>query len=1207
MRQLIYILLFFSAAFVRAQVTVNPSSGCGPLTVSFSSTNIPSAVTYKWTFDGSVIQYGQTTSYTFTTTGYHYYHFETFNANGAPLLNDHGYVTVWGYDAINSIVLQSGACPGDRVNFNINGWSPPGNLDAVWDFGDGSPSISGNHYWADHTYTSIGTYTVTVDATTQCGTKHLNATVNVINNAPVTNVYVQLQRDSVCPGDNVEIYTSGGDDSFIMEYGDGVIEHGGRRHVYNLPGTYIIKATYFNSCGNSAVVKDTVHVVNNLPVSPYLNANYISINDSITCPATKVSFYGPYGFSAYQWDLGNGSTSQVDNPQATYPSTGTYLVKLTLKNGCGYSKTIQRNVYVQSSLPVAPFTFAAPDSICPNTSIMIDMPNNVPKYVPVFFNFGDGVTATAQNQEQIAHHYASAGTYTITATITNGCGNSNNYSKQVVVHNSSPLKPGSFLAGSPMSVACPGDSTFFILTPPDVGTFMLNFGDGQSTTQPTSILNGPDGIAYAIFKHPYNAIGNYTPSIKVTSPCGSVVTQNLGSVNISNNNAIDKDASFFFNESKYYCLNEPIGFLAYGASTYEWNFGDGSGSTISNSSLEPVMHAYSQPGTYNVQVIMRNSCGATDTSVKSVIIPDSRINISTSTVSSTCGQSNGKAVSVVSGANTPFTYNWTNGDKSFIADSLSSGIYYVSVTDAKGCKSFAVATVSDAQAPTISVNNSIDADCFGQATGAIDITLIGSSAPYTYVWSNGKTTEDINQLVAGPYEVTVSDANGCKANKSITVHQPPDFNISYVSYPSACGGSSGVVQTSVSGTTGPYNYLWSNGYNTPSVSGLGVGIYTVTVVDSKGCLKDKIVSVNESGAPIIILDSVSVLNCGSGGGASVYVSTYLGNSPYTYNWSNGMHTEDMSNIQPGFYSLLVSGSNGCKSLLTATISEQIPNPLSICAVTVDTTTQTNRLIWEIGQTNDVASVNIYRESSQAGLYYMVGNVPSNGLHEFTDPIADPSIRGWRYKIATVNACGKESNKSDLHKTIHLTINKGLGNAYNLIWDNYEGLSFSKFIIWRYTTGSGWERIDSLPSNLNSYTDLNAPSVSSSPDLLYMIEGGPISTCDPTRGAINTSRSNIKTARLVNNTGIFALHSKGANLMVFPNPSGGSISLQLDKAADKKGILHLLNTLGEVVYEGSWEQQMQSTRLDLSALPNGIYFIKLYVNEALISKRLVLSK
>jgi hypothetical protein len=740
--------------------------------------------------------------------------------------------------------------------------------------------------------------------------------------------------------------------------------------------------------------------------------------------------------------------------------------------------------------------------------------------------------------------------------------------------------------------------------PPDIGTIFYDFGDGQTSSTPSTYVTGPDGVVYAVFKHAYQNLGTYNPTVQVTSPCGSSLTLPAGNITISTNNSIDGEAGFFFNESKYYCLNEPIEFLAYGASTYEWNFGDGTGTYVSNASLTPVTHAYSEPGTYSIKLIMRNSCGAVDTFTNEIFIPDSRVNITTSTVSSSCGQQNGKAIAIVNGNNPPYSYNWTNGDHNFLADTLTAGIYYVTITDSKGCSNFAVATVSDQQAPTISLSNVIDASCNGQASGAIDITLIGSSAPYTTIWSNGRTTEDINQLVAGPYEVIVADANGCRATKSVLVEEPEDFNITYVSYPSLCGFNTGVIQTSIQGSSGPYNYLWSNGFTGASVSGLAVGVYSLTVVDSKGCLKEKIIPVNEQTAPIAVLDSVSTLDCNVSGGASVYISTYLGASPYSYLWSNGATTQDITNVQPGFYYVTVRGANGCKSVLTTTIDESTPNGLNICAVTVDSLINTNKVIWEMYSRTDIESFNIYRESSQAGLYFLVGNVDADSLHEFTDPSADPSIRGWRYKISTVNACGEESAQSDLHKTIHLTLNQGLANTVNMLWDSYEGLNFNEFFIWRYTNATGWIKIDSLPSNLFSYTDLTAPNPAATPDLFYYVEGGPIVECDPTRGAINTTRSNIKSPSSISPTGLLE-SKKSIEAKVFPNPANSLLNVEFKIAIGTKATISIENMLGQRAY--SFETANEKNSLDVSSLSNGVYFLKITSSEGQLVQRVVVSK
>ena len=304
--------------------------------------------------------------------------------------------------------------------------------------------------------------------------------------------------------------------------------------------------------------------------------------------------------------------------------------------------------------------------------------------------------------------------------------------------------------------------------------------------------------------------------------------------------------------------------------------------------------------------------------------------------------------------------------------------------------------------------------------------------------------------------------------------------------------------------------------------------------------------------------------------------------------------------------MLVTGANGCKSVLTTTIEESIPAGLSVCAVTVDSITQTNKVIWEMYSRTDIESFNIYRESSQAGLYYLIGNVDADSLHEFTDPSADPSIRGWRYKLATVSFCGEESSQSDLHKTIHLTLNQGLGNTVNLIWDNYEGLSFNEFYIWRHTNATGWVKIDSLPSNLFSYTDLTAPNPSATPDLFYYVEGGPITLCDPTRGAINTSRSNIKSPSSI---GFVSLKPEASALsaLVYPNPAQNSLTLRFANTLSENTPVEVYSSLGSLVLKAVAKSGGSELMLNTSELSNGVYFLKAKQQNSQLVQRIIINK
>src|SRR6185436_9626277 len=122
---------------------------------------------------------------------------------------------------------------------------------------------------------------------------------------------------------------------------------------------------------------------------------------------------------------------------------------------------------------------------------------------------------------------------------------------------------------------------------------------------------------------------------------------------------------------------------------------------------------------------------------------------------------------------------------------------------------------------------------------AVNITVSGGTAPYTYLWSNGATTEDITGLAAGNYNVTITDANGCTKNMQFTVDTDvSDITVTPVVTNTICTASLGAINITVSGGTPPYTYLWSNGATTEDISGLAAGNYTVTVTDVNGCTKN---------------------------------------------------------------------------------------------------------------------------------------------------------------------------------------------------------------------------------------------------------------------------------------------------------------------------------------------------------------------------------
>ncbi|MFN6039024.1 MAG: SprB repeat-containing protein, partial [Bacteroidota bacterium] len=143
----------------------------------------------------------------------------------------------------------------------------------------------------------------------------------------------------------------------------------------------------------------------------------------------------------------------------------------------------------------------------------------------------------------------------------------------------------------------------------------------------------------------------------------------------------------------------------------------------------------------------------------------------------TCGNDNGSITVSVSGATAPFSIQWSNGDFNNTADSLAPGQYVVQVSDAAGCYQSAVFNLNASNGPVISLVSQINVTCSGGSNGALNANASGGTAPLNFLWSMGSTNNAIQNLSAGVYDLTVTDANGCIANAAYTVSQPSALNL----------------------------------------------------------------------------------------------------------------------------------------------------------------------------------------------------------------------------------------------------------------------------------------------------------------------------------------------------------------------------------------------------------------------------------------------
>ena len=231
--------------------------------------------------------------------------------------------------------------------------------------------------------------------------------------------------------------------------------------------------------------------------------------------------------------------------------------------------------------------------------------------------------------------------------------------------------------------------------------------------------------------------------------------------------------------------------------------------------------------------------------------------------------------------------------------------------------------------PEVSLDSVVNLTCPGDNSGAISISVNGGSGAYTYSWSNGDSIEDITGLAGGSYSIVVADTQGCIDSVAFMVAEPMAFMVTDSIDDVDCnGGSDGAISISVTGATPGYSYSWDNGDSTASISGLTAGTYTVAITDSLGCMDSITYMVNEPAA--VAASAVVTDESGSGANDGAIDLTPTGGTPnYTYAWSNGATTEDITGLSGGTYCCTITDVQGCTFIYCDTVSTlisvEVPN------------------------------------------------------------------------------------------------------------------------------------------------------------------------------------------------------------------------------------------------------------------------------------------
>lgn len=328
--------------------------------------------------------------------------------------------------------------------------------------------------------------------------------------------------------------------------------------------------------------------------------------------------------------------------------------------------------------------------------------------------------------------------------------------------------------------------------------------------------------------------------------------------------------------------------------------------------------------TYSVTVT--DAAGCQTTATGTIGSPTVLTATTTATNVSCGGASNGSATAVPSGGQAPYAYLWntTPPQTGVNAISLPAGTYSVTVTDFNGCTASATANVLPTTTVVVSIVAFSNVTCNGANDGSIDIDVTGGQTPYTYAWSNSlPATQDQTNLGPGTYTVTVTDAIGCLETVNFVITEPSllTSQINTVRNASCQSSSDGAVDLGVAGGTPPYTYVWSDASTGEELFSAAPGTYFVTITDASGCVTTDSATVNGPVDPITSSIAHTDANCSQNVTGTATLTVSGGTAPYSFFWSNFSSTQDVTGLDAGTYSVVITDNNGCIKIDTVTVLE----------------------------------------------------------------------------------------------------------------------------------------------------------------------------------------------------------------------------------------------------------------------------------------------
>ncbi len=770
----------------------------------------------------------------------------------------------------NAGAPQNISCTAPQVTLQGSG-SSGSNYSYLWTASNGGNIVSGATT-LNPVVNAVGDYTLKVTNGTNGCTQ--TATTNVTGTPAPTLITTSGTLNCLVSSIKLNTTTNAASPTFVWTGPNGY-SSSQQSPTVSVSGSYNVVVTdSITTCTSTATANVTTNT--NAPGAS-------ATGNTLTCVVNSVVITGatPDTTAKFAWTGPNNYMSNLQSPSVTEAGTYNLVVTDTL-NGC--TSTASAAVALNNTPPVA--SAVSPGNLnCNTTQLQLNGTGSSQgatiSYAWTASN-GGHIVSGENTQTPLVD---TVGTYSILVS------NADN--------------------------GCTQTATAIVAQSPTVAAVIASQNDvrcnGAANGQATAAGGGGNGVYSYVWS---NGESTATASGLIAGTYVVVVTDGE---NCSASSAV--------------VIAQPSVLAANASATAQSAFGQNDGTAIANPTGGTMGYSYLwdnglstqsisglAPGNYAVVVTDANGCSALQTVTVNAFNCTLSANISGANVS--CHHaSNGAAEAIVSTGVNPVSFVWSNGETTASLSNLIAGTYTVNITDGNNCPAVLSINITEPAILLANANSSAESAA-GANDGTASANPTGGTGLYSYTWSNGGTTQSIANLAPGAYTVIVTDENTCTTEQTVIVSSflcAISSQNTIVSVTCA-GAANGSVTVSLLGGTAPFNYDWSNGGNTPTISNLSGGTYTVNVSDANGCQFTDEATVAEP-LPYTPWD-VLVVNplCPNDATGSATASISGGTTPYTFLWSNGATGNTLSDVPAGNYTVQVTDANGCQSSTAVTLT-----------------------------------------------------------------------------------------------------------------------------------------------------------------------------------------------------------------------------------------------------------------------------------------------